>query len=162
MVCFLFILTYSNKLRKELTMSSIAKMPAYMEYPADILNNETFIQLNMAQRGLLWTLRMYCWKNGDIPASYEGISKLVGISKAEAAKLFDESLDTFFESTFLDTDDGPRHTGRMFNKALEEYRTLKIAEREQRSKNGKKAAEKQWQEGRNGNAFTEVMGADMN
>ena len=84
-------------------MSSLPKMPAYQEYPADILNNEVFMQLSMAQRGLLWTLRMYCWKNETIPAGYQDVARLIGITDKESKKLFDELVRSFFVFPYLQT-----------------------------------------------------------
>jgi uncharacterized protein YdaU (DUF1376 family) len=143
-------------------MSSLPQMPAYMEYPADILNNEIFMQLTMSQKGLLWLLRMYCWKNGDIPASYEQLSKLVRLSKKELSKLFDSKMSSFFEITWKEIDGEHICTERMINIDLEKYRRLKIAERTKRSEYGRKGAEKKWQDVSNGRAITSEMVPDMN
>jgi hypothetical protein len=134
-------------------MSSLPKMPAYQEYPADILNNEIFMQLTMAQRGLLWTLRMFCWKNESIPVGYKNIATLTGISEKEASKLFDEKMDKFFE---LQLDNKPGNP-RMINTDLEAYRREKIAARLKRSASGKEGAEKRWEKHEDGGAITNVM-----
>jgi len=133
-------------------MSSLPKMPAYQEYPADILNNEIFIQLSMAQRGLLWTLRMFCWKNESIPAGYKDIAALTGISEKEVSKLFDEKMNDFFELQF----DKPDNV-RMINPDLEAYRREKIAARLKRSASGKQGADTRWHQTEHGGAFTNVM-----
>ena len=137
-------------------MSSLPKMPAYQEYPADILNNETFMQLSMAQRGLLWTLRMYCWKNETIPAGRSHLAKLVGISEIQSSKLFEDGkIDKFFEYE-IDKKTG-NLTGRMFNTDLEAYRKEKIAARAKRSNSGKLGADARWHQTENGGAITNVM-----
>jgi len=134
-------------------MSSLPKMPAYQEYPADILNNETFMQLSMAQRGLLWTLRMFCWKNESIPTGYKNIAALTGITEKEASKLFDEKMDKFFELHL-----GKDSTyDRMINPDLEAYRREKIAARLKRSASGKQGADTRWHQTENGGAITNVM-----
>jgi hypothetical protein len=136
-------------------MSSLPKMPAYQEYPADILNNEVFMQLSMAQRGLLWTLRMYCWKNETIPAGYQDVARLIGITDKESKKLFDELVRSFFDYVLDERSKEP--IARLFNKDLEEYRKEKIAARERRSKSGMMGAEAKWNKTVDDNAKTTVM-----
>ena len=144
---------HSLNRKGNLKMSSLPKMPAYQEYPADILNNEIFMQLSMAQRGMLWTLRMYCWKNETIPAGFEDIGKLTGVSAKEASKLFDEKVGSFFKLQF---DNEPGNV-RMINTDLEAYRREKIAARLKRSASGKQGAEIRWNQTENGGAITNVM-----
>jgi uncharacterized protein YdaU (DUF1376 family) len=136
-------------------MSSLPKMPAYMEYPADILNNEIFMQLSIAQKGLLWLLRMYCWVNGDIPAKPELIAKLTGISEKDARRLFDENVQSFFKMVWKDNDGIDICTERMINPSLEAYKMNLILKKKIRSENGKKSADKRWD--KNGNAITDEM-----
>jgi len=136
-------------------MSSLPKMPAYQEYPADILNNEVFIQLSMAQRGLLWTLRMYCWKNESIPAGYKNLAILTGISEKEACKLFDEKVNSFFELTF--DEDINKQNPRMINTDLEAYRKEKIAARNKRAASGKLGADSRWNQNKDGGTITSVI-----
>jgi hypothetical protein len=138
-------------------MSSLPKMPAYQEYPADILNNEIFMQLSMAQRGLLWTLRMFCWKNESIPAGYKNIATLTGLSEREVSKLFDEKVSSFFELQFNKDSSNPR----MINTDLEAYRREKIAARLKRSASGKEGAEKRWEKHEDGSAMTDVIAKEM-
>lgn len=144
---------HSLNRKGNLKMSSLPKMPAYQEYPADILNNEIFMQLSMAQRGLLWTLRMFCWKNESIPAGYTNIATLAGISEKEACKLFDEKMHSFFELQYDKDSSNPR----MINTDLEAYRREKIAARLKRSASGKQGADIRWNETNNGSAITNVM-----
>lgn len=123
-------------------MSSLPKMPAYQEYPADILNNEVFMRLSMAQRGLLWTLRMYCWKNESIPAGYKDIALLVGISEKAVNKLFDEKIHGFFELRLSDDIDKQNH--RFINPDLEAYRKEKITARNKKAASGRLGADARW------------------
>jgi len=135
--------------------STLAKNPAYLEYPADILNNEIFMQMNMSQRGIFWTMRMYCWKNGDIPAHRAGLAKLLGISTTALNKLLDNGMILSF---FPETDDGYR----LYCHDLEVYRKMLIDKKIKRIENGKKAAAKQMRDRLNGNAIPDEMGSDMN
>jgi len=140
-------------------MSSLPKMPAYQEYPADILNNEVFMQLSMAQRGLLWTLRMYCWKNETIPAGFVNLAKLTGISEKEASKLFDEKLGSFFD--LVHDENLGYENARMINPDLEAYRKEKIAARKKRAESGKLGADKRWNQNEDGGTITNVMTKEM-
>lgn len=140
-------------------MSSLPKMPAYQEYPADILNNEIFMQLSMAQRGLLWTLRMYCWKNETIPAGYENLGRLTGISEKEASKLFDEKVSSFFQLTHDEKSNNAEV--RMINTDLEAYRREKIIARKKRAESGKLGADKRWHQNNDSGAITNVMTKEM-
>ena len=76
--------------------STLKKNPAYLEFPADILNNETFMQMNMSQRGVYWTMRMYCWKNGTVPASPAELAKLLRISDSALRKLMEDGMTRLF------------------------------------------------------------------
>ena len=136
-------------------MSSLPKMPAYQEYPADILNNEIFMQLTMAQRGLLWTLRMYCWKNESIPAGFKNLATLTGISEKEASKLFDEKMDSFFQLT--GDNEGGKVNVRMINTDLEAYRAEKLSARNKRAVSGKLGADKRWNHNEDGGTITSVI-----
>ena len=136
-------------------MSSLPKMPAYQEYPADILNNEVFIQLSMAQRGLLWTLRMYCWKNETIPAGYTNLARLTGISEKEVSKLFDEKVNSFF--SLVHDENLGKETVRMINPDLEAYRKEKIAARIKRAASGKLGADKRWNHNEDGETITSAI-----
>jgi hypothetical protein len=135
--------------------STLAKNPAYKEYPADILNNEVFMQMTLPQRGLYWTMRMYCWRNGTIPSAWEELSQLVGIKKDALEKLIaDGKVLRFFDNA----DD----LTRMYCPDLEAYRQELLEKQRKRSENGKKAAEKQLRDRLNGNAISDEMGSDMN
>ncbi|MBT8582655.1 YdaU family protein [Polynucleobacter paneuropaeus] len=118
-------------------MSCLPQPPAYQEYPADILNNESFIQMSMAERGLYWTLRMYGWKNSTLPSNYKALSKLVGLSLEEFESLYKEHVCLFFCPS-IDIE------GRMVCPALEGYKEKLLADREKRSAAGKKGAIATW------------------
>jgi hypothetical protein len=135
--------------------STLAKNPAYKEYPADILNNEIFMQMNMAQRGLYWTLRMFCWRNGTVSYSWEELSRLLGIKREALEKL---TADGNVEKFFKPTDD----LKRMYCPDIEAYRNELLEKAKKREEAGRKAAEKQLRDRRNGNAQTGDMGTDMN
>lgn len=135
--------------------STLKKNPAYLEFPADILNNEIFMQMSMNQRGVFWTMRMYCWKNGDVPEYRGGLSKLLGIGTTSLNKLLEDGKILRF---FSETEDGHR----LYCHDLELYRQLLIDKKMKRIEDGKRAAAKQLRDRRNGNASTSEVGSDMN
>ena len=135
--------------------STLAKNPAYKEYPADILNNEVFMQMTLQQRGLYWTMRLYCWRNGTVPSSWGELAKLAGVKQEVLEKLIaDGKVERFFDHS----DD----LTRMYCSDLEAYRQELLEQQRRRSEYGKKSAEKQLNDKRNGNAYTGEMGSDMN
>jgi hypothetical protein len=136
--------------------STLKKNPAYLEFPADILNNETFMQMNMSQRGVYWTMRMYCWKNGTIPASVDELSKLLRMSASTLSKLMEDGkIDSFF--THMEED-----MRRLFSRDLEAYRQDLLDKKKLKAENGKRGAEKRWGGAENSKTIADEMGSDMN
>jgi hypothetical protein len=134
--------------------STLAKNPAYLEYPADILNNETFMRMSLPEKGLYWNLRLFCWRNGSIPASAKGIAQLLNQKDSLIYKTLSSDVLSFFSS-----DDD---MSRLYCPDLEAYRQELLEKQKKRSEHGKRAAEKQLNDRRNGNASTREMGSDMN
>lgn len=135
--------------------STLKKNPAYMEYPSDNLNNETFKSMSMLQRGFYWTIRMYCWVNGDVPACFTKLSQLLSVKESEVRKAFDDGK--LGELLSLSDD-----LKRYYCPDLEAYRQELLAKQRRRQEDGKSAAVKQWYDKKNGNAFTREMGLEMN
>ena len=134
--------------------STLAKNPAYLEYPADILNNEIFMRMSLQEKGLFWNLRLFCWRNGTIPASNKGIAQLLNQSDSMIYKTLSPNVLSFFSS---DED-----MSRLYCPDLEAYRQELLEKQKRRSELGKRAADKQMRDKRNGNASTGEMGGDMN
>lgn len=134
--------------------STLAKNPAYLEYPADILNNETFMRMSLSEKGLYWNLRLFCWRNGSIPASATGIAQLL----KQKESLIYKNLSPDVLSFFSPDDD----MSRLYCPDLEAYRQELLQKQKKRSEYGKRAAEKQLNDRRNGNASSVEMGSDMN
>ena len=134
--------------------STLAKNPAYLEYPADILNNEIFMRMSLSEKGLFWNLRLFCWRNGTVPASARGIAQLLNQSDNLIYKTLSSDVLSFFSS---DND-----VDRLYCPDLEAYRQELLEKQRRRSEHGKRAAEKQMRDRSNGNAQTREMGSDMN
>jgi hypothetical protein len=128
------------------TMSCLPQPPAYQEYPADILNDVTFIQMSMAERGLLWTLRMLCWKNQLIPADKATLSNILKIPEEEIESLSHPRVATFFKVNHEDPT-------KIECPSLEAYRFELNKRRERRSKAGKAGADARWSS-EDGNAIS--------
>ncbi len=60
-------------------MSQNRKAPAYQEYAANILAQLPFRTISLQDRGLLWTMRMECWVNKQLPNNPNVIAKALGL-----------------------------------------------------------------------------------
>ena len=134
--------------------TTLKKNPAYMEYPSDNLNNETIKSMSLSQRGLYWTIRNYCWVNGDVPADFTKLSLLLSVREVDIKKAFEDGKI----EEFLKRSDSQRFSCP----DLDAYRQELLAKQIRRQQNGKSAADKQWSDQRNGNAITREMGLELN
>ena len=133
--------------------STLKKNPAYLEYPSDNLNNEVFRSMDMNQRGLCWTIRMFCWLNESVPSSFKELSVLLGVKEHFLSKAFsDGKLYEFFHRNEDST--------RLHSPDLEAYRDELLRRQKKRQEDGAVNAETRWRK-ENGNAITYEMGADM-
>jgi hypothetical protein len=118
-------------------MSSTPKAPAYQEYPADILNNEIFVRMNYEERGLLWTLRMYCWGNETLPKGLDLLAQICRLETDEFERLWTPRVSKFFEEC-------PGNPSRIRNISLEAYRKDMLTRRKRRQEAGKQGADARW------------------
>ena len=83
--------------------NNLRNAPAYQEYASDILADRDFRLMGLAERGLLWTMRLECWVNKSLPSEKEGIAKILNLNPNEVTSscspkvlkhfsLLDESL----------------------------------------------------------------------
>jgi len=82
-------------------MAQNRKPPAYQEYPATMLASRNFKLMNIAERGLLYTIRLECWENKEVPASVNQLAKYIGCDVSEV-----QGALTNLVKTFLDEKDG--------------------------------------------------------
>ena len=108
-------------------MAQNRKPPAYQEYASTILAHISFRLMNMEARGLLYTMRLECWANCELPSDTESLSAVLG--KPVTPDML-KAVDSFF-----DIDDK-----QITSPELESYRAYLEERREKQSKGGKKGA----------------------
>ena len=57
--------------------------PAFQEYAAAMLAKRDFQLLSLAERGLLYNMRLECWVNHNLPESPGAIAKILGFDRGE-------------------------------------------------------------------------------
>jgi hypothetical protein len=103
------------------------KPPAYQEYAAAILVNRHFRLMTLEERGLLFTLRLECWENKQVPISSCDLAKYTGCDITEIEKALTDNVKTFFEEK----------NGFFLSPELEDYRTHLAHRKEKQSQGGK-------------------------
>jgi len=107
-------------------MSQNRKAPSYQEYASDILAQLSFRTITLQDRGLLWTLRMECWVNKQLPNNPNVIAKALGLPVDEVVSSLPAVMSFFkIEGDFLICPE------------LEDYRTHLNARKIKQSKGGK-------------------------
>jgi hypothetical protein len=85
-------------------MAQNRKPPAYMEYAAAILANRDFRLMSLAERGLLFTIRLECWENIEVPVAHDQLAKYIGHEAAEVKSALTQRVKTFLhekDDTFV-------------------------------------------------------------
>lgn len=67
-------------------MSQNRPPPAYQEYAASMIADQRFRAMSLAERGLLYTMRIECWVNHSLPKTPEKLAKVLGLEIAELEK----------------------------------------------------------------------------
>jgi hypothetical protein len=110
-------------------MAENRKPPAYQEYASNMLANISFRSMDLAQRGLLYTMRLECWANESLPSNIDTLSNVLGQNiKPEHIK----AVQSFFqidESTIISPE-------------LNDYRQHLEERLEKQSRGGRKGANK--------------------
>lgn len=112
-------------------MTQCRSAPAFQEYAAAMMSRFEYRTLTLAQRGLLYSMRLECWVNQFLPDSPEIIARMLGFDRAEIA------ADLPFVMSFFDV-----QNGRIFAPDLEAYRSHLNSIRERQAQGGKAGAEK--------------------
>ncbi len=87
--------------------------------------------LSLAERGLLYSLRLECWVNQTLPESPDVLARVLGLDHAEVAKAL-PAVMRFFRGI----------DGLITCPELEDYRTHLEGIRERQSAGGRRGAEK--------------------
>lgn len=106
--------------------------PAYQEYAAAMLANRGFRTLSLAERGLLYTMRLECWANSEVPSHPERLARVLGFPPAEITSLL-PSVMPFFK----------REGESLISPELENYRTYLNSYRARQAEGGRKSAANQ-------------------
>ena len=109
----------------------IRKPPAYQEYAADVLANQTWRMMSLAERGLWSTLRMECWVNGKVPSDPSKLARLLNIPADEIASALTPLVLQFFDQI----DDW------LICPELENYRHELVARKRRISEGGRRGGE---------------------
>jgi len=97
--------------------------PAYQEYAASVLALARFKELTLAEKGLLYLMKMECWINISLPTDIKKLSKTLGQEHSEVNELLPQVMP-FFKIEL----------GRIINPELEFYRAHLLAIKEHRKK----------------------------
>lgn len=103
--------------------------PAFMEYAAAMMARVEYRVLNLAERGLLYSMRLECWVNHGLPANAATLSKILGFPADEVSASL-PSMKPFFAE----------RDGFFVSPELEDYRTHITALRAKQSEGGKQSA----------------------
>lgn len=78
-------------------MSQNRKPPAYQEYASELLANKNFRLMSLAERGLLYTLKLECWANVTVPGEMSLLAKYLGITSNEISVAYTDRIKSFVE-----------------------------------------------------------------
>lgn len=53
--------------------------------------------MSLAERGLLWSMRLYCWVNDSVPAEPDAMARVLGLPSEELRAALSERVRGFFE-----------------------------------------------------------------
>jgi len=70
--------------------------PAFQEYASDLLAKREFRMMNLAERGLLMTMRLECWVNKSVPSSRSELALMFGVSEQEINCQLTSKVLSFF------------------------------------------------------------------
>ena len=107
--------------------------PAFQEYAASMMAKIEYRTLSLAERGLLYTMRLECWVNDRLPADSVRLAKVLGYSPGEVAGALPGLLAFFVEQD-----------GFYSSPELDNYKLHLADSKKRMSDGGKKSASKRW------------------
>lgn len=110
----------------------LRKAPAYQEYASDLIAEARFKTLSLAERGLLYSMRLQCWVDGAIPRDLIDLARLLGAETAEVQAALTPKVLRFFVM----------EDGHLVDPELQEQRARQEARREQLADAGRAGAER--------------------
>lgn len=103
--------------------------PAFQEYAAPMLANRDFRVMSLAERGLLWTIRLECWVNHTLPADPAMLGRVLGVNAEEVTN----ALPAISPFILI-------NEGSISCPELDDYRQHLLGQRQKQSDGGKKGA----------------------
>lgn len=79
-------------------MSQNREPPAFQEYAATMLSKLSFRTMTLQDRGLLYTMRLECWVNKQLPSNHHDLAKVLGQPVEEVITSLTAVME-FFELT---------------------------------------------------------------
>lgn len=111
-------------------MAQNREPPAYQEYASTIMAKRAFKLMTLAERGLLYTIRLECWVNQRIPNNTIELAKYLGFSESEMQEAMTPNIKAFLQETGID----------YVCPDLEEYRKHLAEIRQKKAEGGKRGA----------------------
>ncbi len=114
----------------EVIMAQNREPPAYQEYASTIMAKRAFKLMTLAERGLLYTIRLECWVNQRIPNNTIELAKCLGFSEPEMQEAMTPNIKAFLQETGMD----------YVCPDLEEYRKHLAEIRQKKAEGGRQGA----------------------
>ena len=108
------------------------KPPAYQEYAAPMLANKSYRLMSLAERGLLYSLKLECWENIELPSNEEELAKYLGFDQNELKQALTNRVKSFFKVI----------SGLLSCPELDDYRQHLNDRKAKQSAGGKKGADR--------------------
>jgi len=71
--------------------------PAYQEYASTMLASKPFKLMSLVERGLLYTIRLECWENKEVPANIKELAKYLGFEYQDINDALTANVKSFFQ-----------------------------------------------------------------
>lgn len=78
-------------------MTQNRKPPAYQEYASAMLSNKQYRLMSLAERGLLYAMRLECWENIDLPSNESELAKYLGVQVSDLNLAFTDRVKSLFD-----------------------------------------------------------------
>lgn len=111
-------------------MAQDREPPAYQEYAAAMIAMREFRLMSLAERGLLYTIRLECWVNERIPSNVAALAKCLGFSESETKEALTTNVKALLQDAGVD----------YICPDLEKYRKHLAEIRQKKAEGGKRGA----------------------
>lgn len=103
--------------------------PAFQEYAASMMAKTEYRILNLAQRGLMMTIRLECWVNFRLPADEATLARVIGVDVMEVKQAL-PAIMPFFAI----------NDGHLVCPELDDYRAYLQSIKDKKAEGGKRGA----------------------